>query len=516
MKNSQFSFTLLCSSMLGLSACGPMNQMTEMRDATVQMPGIMQKMQTTMDGMNQTMKGMDQNMTDMRGDMKGMSTQMSSVDQNMTDMHGDMKSMATDVKAMSGQMSSVNENMTGLRGDMKEMGTDVKTMAGKMDAVNENMTGLHGDMKSMTTDVKGMAGQMTSVNENMMGLRGDMKGMAVDVKTMAGQMGGLNQSINTMAGKMDSMNDSVLIMANQMSGLSGDIKNMSEVLNLTHSDLRLIFTGQHRLEALAAMEASEGQVTKLGYAGEYMISHTYQSWNSKVDEPSVRLDLMGLAVPDFFYKVSNYIADRERVNPTLQDQQSMNLFAIASSLDYVNSIELDGLNDSKAPVVTMLSMIEEGLLAKADVNSGKIKLDDLPTYQREVLNREQDAIYLLRIRHNFLKAVAYSLSESSISGDEPSKLKSIWNVFKARVLGKTISHQVNELNVAQIEVIATVLDLAYATEKFLVDLGVDPMNNKNVEALLKKMRNVPNVMKGSGAEIEHFNESLDRVSGRMN
>jgi peptidoglycan hydrolase CwlO-like protein len=564
MKNLNSVLPVACLMLISLSGCGAVNDMhdatmsmnktttamaasmTEMNQKMTETNAKMTSMNTSIDGMHADMKGMtgdiktmsgqmttmNGSIVDMHADMKGMSGdiktmsgQMTTMNTSIVDMHGDMKGMATDIKTMSGQMTNMNNSIDGMHGDMKGMATDIKTMSGQMTNMNGSIDGMHGDMKGMATDIKTMSGQMTDMNNSINGMHTDMNSMSGDIKTMSGQMTTMNGSIvdmhgdmksvatdmKSMAGQMTTMNDNMVVMTNQMAGLSGDIKKMGVTLDLTHSDLRMIFTGQHRIAALDAMEQADDQVAKLGYAGEYMISHTYQAWNSKVDSKEARIDLMGIAIPDFFYKVTNYIHDRDQFDPSKTDSQSQNLYAITAALDFINLIELDGLKGSDEKPVTMLSMIEEGLMQKENVNSGKVRLSDLPVYQREVLNREQDAIYLLRVRQNFLKGIAYNLMMLNHSGDDPSKIASIWNVFKTRVLGKGISPKLNGVNVAQIEIIAGVLDTAYETEKFLRDFGVDPMNNKNVGALIRKMRSGSENFNGSADEIKHLNESLERL-----
>ena len=520
--------------------------MTEMLKVASEMSSKMTDMSSKMTAVSSHMGEMSTGMKDMQTGMQTMSNQMNALPEmnaNMktltgkmdvlAEMNQNMKNLRLDIGAMTTKMEvlkTMNDNMTALRGDMSGMSSKMDVLK----TMSDSMSALRGDIAKMTSKMD----LLTTMNDNMTALRGDMSGMAAKMdllKTMNSSMNSLRGDIATMTAKMDvlgemntnmkdlrgdiggmakqmsSVNDNIVVMASQMSGLSGDIKKMGATLDLTHSDLRLIFTGQHRIETLKAMEASTDQSSKMGYAAEYMISQTYQAWNAKVDSPQTRLDLMGMATPDFFFKISNYIHDRDNTDPTKQDPQSQNLYAIAAALDYVNIIEMEGLKGSDLAPVSMLSMIEDGLRMKAEVNARKVRMTDLPLYQREVLNHEQDAIYLLRVRQNFLKGVAFTLASLHENGDTQAKSTSVMDVTKARVLKKSWDAKLDTKSVSQLELIATTLDAAAETERFLSGLAISPMNNKNISALLKKMDVSSLQKKASSPEIEHFNRALQEV-----
>lgn len=476
-----------------LTACGPIQDMKSMKSTTEHMDQTTSAMSSSTSQMAGTTETMVKNtesmlnkttdMSDKMGtlvdSMTTMQTAISKMGNSIESMSDKMTSMSTDTHSMATQMNSMNTNMTGVRTDMSKMSGSVDKMAEKMDGMNLSLLGLYKYMESMSQDTHSMTTKMDSMNQNMTGVRDDMSKMSGSVDKMSGQM-------TTVASQMSTMNQSIVIMTNQMTGLSDHIQKMQNSLDIMNTNMTLIFSAQHRIESLDAMNRSDDQVTKLGYAAEYMISQTYQSWNYRINTPEYREELMAMSVEDFFYKIRQFITDRDKIDPTSTKNESMNLYALAATLDYVNLIELMGLdtnqNGGNQKVVSMLSMIEDGLRAKASLSTGK-KLSDLPLYQQKVLAYENDAIYLLQIRHNFLKAIGLSLLESQENGDDAKKAKIFFDLLKINW-----KPDVSSKNSAETQVIATAFNLAADTEEFLISQKIGSKNYKLVKDFIKKAR----------------------------
>ena len=510
MKNIFYRNLVLAPVALSLGACGMLN---DMHKSTMDMSKTTSAMNATMTSMAATMVALNKKMDalpEMSSDMKDLGSKMDQMTGRMdllVEMNQNMKDLRGDIKSMNDKLTAIpemNQNMKDLRGDIKGMHDDITTLTGKMDLLvnmNQSMGSLLGEIKLMRNTMEVLGTDMQTMTEKMSLLDGMNKSMVQ-----------LCSEIKVMSGKMDALPE----MKTAMDGLAqkmGLLEKMSTTMSQMLIAMRTVFTAQHRGEVLNNMEKTPDQVAKLGWAAEFMNSQTYQSWNASLDSKETRLKLMALAVPDFFYKVHNYIHDHNIVDVTKQDQQSMNLFAIAATLDYVNSIEMDGLDGSNEPVVSMLSMIEDGLSQKVALNSGKKKIKDLPEYQKFILENEEDAIYLLRVRQNFLKGIVYTLSTSSSNGNTPTMISSVFAILGSRVLNSPVESTVNTKNVAELEIMAHTLDTALETEKFLLSLKVDPMNDKNISALLKGLSLSPLSHPGVGgtAELTHFNRALNAM-----
>jgi hypothetical protein len=280
-------------------------------------------------------------------------------------------------------------------------------------------------------------------------------------------MDDLSSSTNKMSATTDKMATSTDQMAGTTKSLSkttdamaATTEKMSDEMAFTYSDMRTSNTRQARQDALGGMEKSTDSGTKMGYASEYFASMDYQFWKPEVENAPDRESLKTLAVSDFFVKVRNYISDRTIVSPldpNLKDPNFSNLDALAGSLQYINLAQLSALKDAPAAKpVSMLSMIEDGLKMKSDLESGKVSERTVPASLLEVIRNEQDAEYLLKVRQNYLKAMALSLAPSS-------------------------------KNSVQLEYLAKVLESANRTENTLKALSIDPETDAKLTAGLAQM-----------------------------
>jgi len=524
-----------------------------------QMSGKMDGVANKMDHMDSTVANVGNKMDGMATDVSGVSTKMDQMNSTVANVGNKMDGMATNVSTVATKMDQMNSTVANVGNKMDGMATNVSTVAtkmdqmnstvanvgNKMDQMNSTVANVGNKMDGMAADVSGVSTKMDQMNSTVANVGNKMDGMASNVSgvstkmdqmnstvtNVGNKMDGMANNVSDVATKMDQMNSTVNNIGNKMEGMSANVSSvstkmdtidhhitvmtnlmvqMNSTLILTHSDLGVIFTGQHRIESLAAMDGASDLATKVGYAAEYMISQTYQSWNSTIDSPERRLDLMAIAVPDFFFKISNYIQNRNDASPTKTSNQTENLYAISATIDYINMIEMDGLKGSTAQPVTMLSMIEDGLRQQKDVISGKVKLTDLPVYQQKVLENAADAIYLLRVRQNFLKGIAFTLASNQSSGNAQSKFGTIWDAFRAIVLKSSVSVDVPN-GVPAIDLIATTLDSAAETEKFLIDMKVDPMNYKTLSSLLEKLDLGADAQLVSSDEYNHLSKALNTV-----
>ena len=332
-----------------------------------------------------------------------------------------------------------------------------------------------------------------------------------NTKSMSATTAEMSKTTSGMSATTNDMSKTTSGMAKTTSDMAVTTNGMAKTVGFTYTDLRIGNTRQARADALDSMNRSHEQATKLGYASEYFAAQEYQFWKPSAESKEARLELMAVSVKDFFRKVHEYISDRDQVDPTKTDNDSKNLFAIVGALHYVNFAQSDALAGTHESIVTMLSMIEDGLRAKADVDSGKIKTENLPAYQLEVLREEQDAIYLLRVRQNFLKGFGFVLASAQPNGDDPAKSKEIWDAFKAKVFKGKWDPNFEFRNATQVEYNAIVFEYALETEQFLTDIKVDPKANKLLTVFLKSM----NLDSMSAADQSPKAKSVNRLKTAM-
>jgi hypothetical protein len=536
----------LLLALLALSACGKVD---DMHDATMKMDSTTTKMDDKMGNMNDKMADMDTKMdvmTDLKTIMIDLKTEMTDLKTVMVDkithMDGSvttgMNNVVDGMKTMGGQVTdmkgAVVTGMNNVVGGMNTMGGQVTDMKGAVVTGMSNVVGgmktMGGQVTALTTTITPTLSKVSDGMDKVVGSVGEMKetvstgmgSVVTGMGTMGGQVTALTTTITPTLNKVSDGIDKVVGSVNDMKGdvdkLSDSItvdivpriKNMDYTLNLTHSDLGIIFTGQHRMETLDEIDKSDDQTVKLGYAAEYMISQTYQSWNSTIDPMDRRLSRMAEAADDFAYKVKAFMPNFDDVSPSKRDSQSKSRYAIAAALDYVNDIELDGLKGSSAPVESMLSIIEEGLRQRASANADTADKTTMPKYQQKVLDHQAEYIYLLQVRMNFMKGIAYTLLTDHDSGDQRSMMGTIYDVIRSRLLRKSVEAE-DQVSVNQIELAAVALDAAAETEKFLAEIGVKPNNSKNVAELLSHLdlASVSNL--SSGPEYTHLQNALGSV-----
>ncbi len=319
----------------------------------------------------------------------------------------------------------------------------------------------------------------------------------------------MHDSISKMSGSIDSMRDSI-----------HDVKSDADVL---YFDLRAAQARDARQNALAAMNASNDIGTKIGFATEYLASLEYQSWKPMLETDRGRQALMSEAVQEFFLKIRQFISDRSDVSPSSNANMAQNLYALAAGIQFVSQTQIDALNGTSKVQVSMLSMIEDGINAKKGVSDGTLSLSSLPDYQAQVLIQEQDAIYFLRVRQNFLKAFAFVLAASDSEGDAPGTLMLFWDYIRSNIFNGSWTPNFSSRNILQIQFNAGALEFATETETFLRTHGYDPMNDKKISVFLNHLNldpfNIPALLLSTdpadrlrGQSLKRFQDALNAVT----
>ena len=309
---------------------------------------------------------------------------------------------------------------------------------------------------------------------------------------------GAMKNLDTMQASTQDMTTTTHDLAKKTSNMADTTQHMDGTSNviLKYSDatfetMRMGGGLEARQHSLDEMEKASDQGAKNSCASEYLGSMEFQFWQPKLENKAVREQLMATAVRDFFKKVREYIIDRKSVpslaNPTVfADPRTKNLFALAASLHFINDYQTELLDKTASPPVSMLSMIAEGLKVKSLEESGKIDSASIPAYRKEVLRSEQDAVYILQVRQDFLKLSAVTLASSSVEGNSPSadQLKAV--IALASQKGKWVPN-FDARNNEQVDYDSTVLELALQTQIFLGQLSYPTLTDPVVNLLLGSM-----------------------------
>jgi hypothetical protein len=142
---------------------------------------------------------------------------------------------------------------------------------------------------------------------------------------------------------------------------------------------------------------------KIATAGQYYSSFEFQLIDDgNCDTDADRDNLYDSAMTEFFMAINPMMPNpNAKIDPTSTKEQDEDLFALAVAAQQVNPNRalLDQQHDLSS--VSMLTLIEDSLSQASDVNSGNVKVSDLPLYQQVVLQNQQAAVQLLRVRADF-------------------------------------------------------------------------------------------------------------------
>jgi len=548
----------LALALAALSGCGVFSDVHDMHDDMKGLRVDIKAMSTQMTGLNTSIDGMNTKMTDMGTHIEGVDNKMTSMDghvtgmsTSVTTMDGHLAATTTEIVKMDGKISDLTgylktmldkittltdafapmiETMKAVDQDMKLMTTQVSNMDKNVGSMKDSMGGMDAKLQQMLTkvsnlsdqlqplivsltsvdaDLKTVTTQMNTMNKNIVDMHADMAtmrdkivGLSDQITEMVKVVSGLGTYMEHMSGQMDQMNSTI---QTQMTGMYTAIKTMQVSLVQMFSGLRMVLTRDARQDSLTAMEGATKPEIKLAYAAEFLASQEYQGFNATIEADDYRQKLLKMSVDDFFLKMP--VPNHDDVTVTDQSSESQDRYAISAALDYVNIAQIEGLKDSSLPVMSMMSMIEDGLSIKDN--------DTLKPYQASVRSNAPNAIYYLRLRQNFLKGIAYNLAAAGESGNSPTKIKSIWNVIKSsapRFFHLTVNTSLDSQNVEQIAVITNVLILAADTEKFLVDNHIDPKIDKTMSKLLQNLKIDSGKFNSVGTELNDFNTALQTIN----
>jgi hypothetical protein len=227
------------------------------------------------------------------------------------------------------------------------------------------------------------------------------------------------------------MHDATMDMKDQTRALgqtSSEIADTSKGLKSAQQDLQgNIRQGggfpirQTSIDDILKASRAEPQ---LDDAGAYLWAFEYQQWSGfGTDDLQARDELAREAVMDFYSGVHKCIpADHDMKTPEplaegAAASKARCLNAIAVSLQEVNIHQVEGVrrwnanHPSQKPIqpLSMLSMIEDALLARKDIAAGVKLATDYPIYTQELLKFTDDtSILLMQTRYNFFGTMVLS------------------------------------------------------------------------------------------------------------
>ena len=185
-------------------------------------------------------------------------------------------------------------------------------------------------------------------------------------------------------------------------------KNVVGVLNTLLDDSKHGSTTDLHLKLMPMLLEPQEIAPRLTLAATYFRSYEFQLWSGVfVDTPEHRDRLDATGAQEFIgFAQKLYTSTKMQINPLTDNQRELALNALAAEMDSVDDIQNVML--AKHPEVksmSMLNIIEEGLLHNKAIEAGSESVSALPPYVDAVLQDRDVAIYLLQTRYNYLSFI---------------------------------------------------------------------------------------------------------------
>jgi hypothetical protein len=184
------------------------------------------------------------------------------------------------------------------------------------------------------------------------------------------------------------------------------------------------------------------------------------------------------------------------------------LYALAATLHYYNREE--SIAPGQKPT-TMLSMIEDALNSDADLKAGRITQESIPSYQQMILREKATAIYLLRIRQNFLSALPLSLLGNT---DHKSFFENILQISWMSLF--RWDAKISSMDPSQINYQTEILNYARESREFLQSLGIELQTDPVIWGIYLNMK-IPAAASLTADKAEtDFSKALQGLNDEVN
>ncbi|RYZ82168.1 MAG: hypothetical protein EOP06_22140 [Proteobacteria bacterium] len=283
-----------------------------------------------------------------------------------------------------------------------------------------------------------------------------------------------------MKTNLDEMHDKTVQMEQTTSKVEKHSESLDQQTGELYDALRQGDALQSRRTALANLLAAKDPLRKLSEASKYFMAFEYQLWSgigADVSEQK-RNTLAMLAAREFFKDVESFIpGGKKNAKPlagqiiaTEKSNAINSLNALAATIDSLNpKQESTLLRLTTIKPLSMYSMIEESLRARAAIESEQKAASEFPAYVSEVLFSEDVAVYLLQARYNYLPAL--------VLGKLTDASHSQWTGARIALAPWTLD--TTTLNLVELTEMNRLLKLSNATKSLLQELGfaapLDPL-----------------------------------------
>jgi len=374
-----------------------------------------------------------------------------------------------------------------------------------MDKTTSDMKDITQGMSNTTTHLDANTEIVKNVSQNMDKTTSHMDQTTSEVKTLSEGLYKLTAHLDATSSRLDANTEQVKNISNAMSG------KVAGTLKATHTlfaEMRKDSAAKGRTEMLTTFNTTKDIGAKLSKASTYVDSMEYQHWDPSFESEKKRMTMMAEGLQQFYFDMGQYMKNRNDtdVSDLSTSVEFQNLETVAVAIDHVSLSQQEFLEGTPYKIYSPLDLMEEGLRKVKNKQPRNLAL-------KQVANRAEDTIYLMRVRHNFLMALIYAQAYESKAGDLPGLLQ------KALSMAGRWTPVFADRNADQINELEGLVHQALRTRNFLKEMGVDVKTDKTIKGILAradfgsfnltKMRNLGNIETADA--IEGFEKAFNEL-----
>lgn len=316
-----------------------------------------------------------------------------------------------------------------------------------------------------------------------------MPGDVKDTKNTSKSIEEQSRRLGDTSEKLDQNTDKVAKDSPQINAQTGDIfYGARKDLGFERVD--------ERFKEIVDDKASDAD--KVLYATAMCGTYEFQQWVGHYnDSPQIKAELYHRALRDLFARLDGLIGHDYNVDTSVAklgsvelskslDNRWKSLASIAVALGEIDDDQATASMGNHIPPESLYSLIVKGLQYKEKYNRG----ENIPKYAHDVLDYEDEAVFLMQLRHNYFAAMVLSrFSDFSSSHSTKIYLESLLSGFGPSNSVLSGLRPVVPANRAKIEDQGILfLELAQQTQRDLVQLNVPLQFNSAIKTIFMQTR----------------------------
>lgn len=362
--------------------------------------------------------------------------------------------------------------------------------------------------------------QLTEMHDATVDMNGKMDKLLNATTTKMDQLlqttsGKMDMLQKTTGSKMDMLHETTRKKMEEMAALTTEVLKRSDELSDLSKHGATTEGRNNRLKEILTDVTAENKVV---HAAIYFKSFEYQFWEGIGPDISLekRQVLIDEAASEFFRAIAEFNNNSSKVDPfaiagspVLWDYGNREVVfnALALTMHMLDRKQVEMLQKfPEVKPVTMLSIIEEALQAEININSGKLRIEEVSEATQMVLSNKPIALKLLQARHNFA-LVCFINSASKLATAQDSRFGQITTALGlgfiskgyelgkmggAGLLGKILGGEwllnIDKFNLVQIVDFQKSLEIAKSTRMLLKKMNQGVQINENLSKVMNNMK----------------------------